>query len=729
MLTRNGPTNGHPAPTTGSNSEHTGFRPDVQGLRALAVSLVVLYHLYPTLIPGGYIGVDVFFVISGFLITGLLARSVARTGKVGLLGFYGRRARRLLPAATLVLTVTWVVSRQVLPVTQLSDTATQIRASALYFQNWVLAGNSTNYLKSDNAATPVQHFWSLSVEEQFYLFWPLIFVIGGFVAYLATRRTIGRHASALTARQRHVIGRSVCLLLALAIIVASLRFSAHETVSNPSGAYFETSTRIWELGIGGLLALLPGRVAYRLGRVGVLAWIGLAMVLVSAFTISGTSSFPGTIALWPVLGAAAVLACGSSSAKLGTARVMSRRPLVVIGDLSYGIYLWHWPIIVLWQAYYGSGIGYFDGPTIIAASVLLSYLTKRLVEDPIRSARFLRSTGRSLAVVALAIVPVTLATVFLINQPGASSGTIDASHPGAAALAAPAASSSPAAAKSATATTPDKVADAKIIPSLATVGSDYEVASLPNCKTSQTGTTPTICTFGDTATPTKTVALIGDSHAAQWSSDLDTIGKAEHWKIVVETKDSCTFGATTTTLNGSSSPYSSCVTWDKNVMTDLLTKIHPDVVIVSERADSGTTTNPKIDATAMAEIGKGMADYWTQLISHGMKVVAIHETPEPGKNIPDCLAERDATISGCAVSASSAVTKDTPTDVASTLMKGAVPVIDMTSHICTTTTCPAVVGNVIVYRDNQHLSQTYTESIEPYLKSALLKTAALSTST
>ena len=181
-----------PAPEAASAqpAQERGFRPDIQGMRALAVSMVVIYHLHPSLLPGGFAGVDVFFVISGFLITGHLLREYRKTGQVALVDFWGRRARRLMPAAALVLIVTWIVSRLVLPATQLASTATQIRASALYYQNWQLAWDAVDYLKSDSAATPVQHFWSLSVEEQFYLGWPLLFLL----AALAARATIRRRA-------------------------------------------------------------------------------------------------------------------------------------------------------------------------------------------------------------------------------------------------------------------------------------------------------------------------------------------------------------------------------------------------------------------------------------------------------------------------------------------------------------------------------------------------------
>src|SRR5262252_3160917 len=206
----------------GGRSE-SGFRPDVQGLRALAVAMVVIYHLYPSLLPGGFVGVDVFFVISGYLITGHLWRGYQRTGKIALLDFWGRRARRLVPAAALVLTVTWLASRLVLPATRLADTAAQVRASALYFQNWLLAHNAVDYLKSNDAASPLQHFWSLSVEEQFYLLWPWLFLAAVLVARLRARRG-GRHRVPTVNA-----GRAIVAGLACALVLGSLAYSVYDT--------------------------------------------------------------------------------------------------------------------------------------------------------------------------------------------------------------------------------------------------------------------------------------------------------------------------------------------------------------------------------------------------------------------------------------------------------------------------------------------------------------------
>jgi peptidoglycan/LPS O-acetylase OafA/YrhL len=663
------------------------FRPDVQGLRAIAVGMVVIYHLHPPALPGGFAGVDVFFVISGFLITSHLARGFARTGRIRLLDFWGRRARRLLPAAAVVLTATWVVSRWVLPATQLPATAEQIRGSALYYQNWILAHDAVDYLTSADAPSPVQHFWSLSVEEQFYLVWPFVFVLAAVVGVRHHRRA----------------GRMTALALAGAIFVASLWYSAHLTVANPPAAYFVTTTRMWELAMGGLIALLPGRLAALLAKQGWLAWIGLAMVVASAFVLSGTSPFPGTVALLPVGGAALLIACGSAAAVGGPAALLSVRPMVFLGDISYSLYLWHWPIIVLWKAHSGPHIGYVDGPAIAAVSIALAWLSKVYVEDTVRQARVVTARPwRSLATVVTVLIPVGL--VALYTPPKPYQVKIDATHPGAATLASP---------RTSAPTAPPR-------PTAAQAPEDY--SHFGDCQTPIVGTRLRTCVVGDTHNYTLTVAIAGDSVADQWRTPIQEMAKQRHWRVVVELHGECPWTATMTAQLRTSDPYPKCQIWGKNVLDGLVNTYHPDVLVTSARPVLGTPSHSTPDATSFGQIADGMVTYWRRLAAHGTRIIAIKESPEPGRNVPDCLSRPGATPQNCATPLSRAIVKKSPLEQAVAKSGGLARLIDMNSLICGPQTCNPIVGNVIVYRDTHHLTLTYIDTLRPYFQRKLLAT-------
>jgi peptidoglycan/LPS O-acetylase OafA/YrhL len=669
-----------------------GFRPDIQGMRALAVGMVVVYHLWPSLLPGGFAGVDVFFVISGFLITGHLLREYQQTGRIRLVAFWGRRAKRLVPAAALVLTVTWVASRFLLPATRLADTATQILASALYFQNWRLAWNSVNYLQANSAATPVQHFWSLSVEEQFYLGWPLLFLLAALIALPAA--PVARRAR-----------RQVALLvLAGAVVAASLWYSVYYTRANPAGAYFVTTTRIWELGAGGLLAVAPASLSRAIGRFGVLGWAGLGLTIASAFVLSGNSAFPGFLALLPVGGAALLILGGSDAARFGPAWLTSAPPMVFTGGISYSLYLWHWPVITVWTAWRGHAAGVRSGLLIIAVSVVLSWLTKVWVEDRVRSASLLSGhSWRSVSTALAAVVPVTLAALFIVTEPAPWDGRLGPDYPGAAVLAKVAA----------------KPERAPVLPPPTAI-------ALPaywqhGCLVAETASAPKTCAYGDTKHPVLTVALVGDSQAGDWFTPLRRIAGERHWELVTDLHADCPFSATMMVMR-TGDDYSSCHAWGARVEQDLIASIKPDVVITSDMAGLGTPGDPAGGPAAQAQIGSGMNAYWQRLEGHGISVIAIKESPNVRVNMPECVTKHPATPSKCAVPRSAAIKPDLPTVYATKAAAGAVPVplIDMNPLICGPDTCPAVVGNVLVYQDSHHLTSTYTLTTAPYLKARLL---------
>ncbi|WP_256841267.1 acyltransferase family protein [Ornithinimicrobium cryptoxanthini] len=353
----------------GRHSGTAHFRPDIEGLRAVAVLMVLAFHAGLPFAPGGFAGVDVFFVISGFLITGLLVREVERSGRVSLLTFYARRAKRLLPAASLVLVATGILSWLFIPRIRWAEIGGDLVASAAYLVNWRLASRSVDYLAEDSVASPVQHYWSLAVEEQFYIFWPLLIVLG---AWLVHRHRL---------RTRPVLGALLVL-----VVLASLGWSVVATATQPETAYFVTTTRLWELGIGGLVAITAPfwqRVAP--GPATGIAWAGLLALASSATLLGPATPWPGSAALLPTLGTAAVIAGGFAARSRGPVRLLGAAPMREIGATSYSLYLWHWPLLVVAAAAWGE-LSLWQGVAIAALSYVPARLTYALVENPIRSA-------------------------------------------------------------------------------------------------------------------------------------------------------------------------------------------------------------------------------------------------------------------------------------------------------------------------------------------------------
>ncbi|CDX43802.1 Acyltransferase 3 (fragment) [Mesorhizobium sp. SOD10] len=344
-----------------------GFRPEIQGLRGLAVAFVVIFHIWPAALPGGYVGVDIFFVISGFLITGLLARMALSEDGISLVGFYTRRVRRLLPAAIVALLVTLAGTLLFMSDAWWEETAKQVIASALYVQNWRLAEQAVDYLGAEDAPSPVQHFWSLSIEEQFYIVWPVLMI-----------------AALWWARRRGYSPVQMLTFVLGVVMAGSLAVSVALTRSDPAWAYFVTHTRVWELALGGLLALMLDRFRPSAHMRSAMAVAGMLAALASAVLFSRSTDFPGFKALLPTLGAALVIAAGSI--RIGRFRGLDVAALRYIGDRSYSIYLWHWPLIIFYVAQRGM-VGAVDGILLIIATLAVSHLSYRFVEQSYRHSR------------------------------------------------------------------------------------------------------------------------------------------------------------------------------------------------------------------------------------------------------------------------------------------------------------------------------------------------------
>jgi peptidoglycan/LPS O-acetylase OafA/YrhL len=648
-------------------AQHRVFLPEIQGLRAVAVGLVLIFHVWPEALPGGYVGVDVFFVISGYLITGLLVRTALRDGRISLLDFYSRRARRLLPAATAVLAATFAGMFVFLPEARWEEAATQIAASALYVQNWVLAWLSVDYLGAENAASPVQHYWSLSIEEQFYFVWPLVMI----AAILAARRF------GLSLRRTFVAALSL-------IFVLSLAASIYLTAQEPAQAYFVTHTRMWELALGGLLALTIHRARWLQGKPAVwIAIVGIAAILWSAFAYSPATAFPGVAALVPTLGTALVILAGD--VRLGFFRGLNARVLTWIGDRSYSIYLWHWPLVVFYTVRQEK-VGLMDGIGLIALTLVLSHLSYEHIEQRYRHAKGRgewKPLGYGLASIAACVVAAGALQYSVASQASVHADAADPRYPGPAALLADA-------------PVPEGV---EPIPTLAALKRDLPVVyTEEGCHQNQTSAEPISCTLGN-PDGARTMVIVGDSHAAHWIPALERIANINGWRLMTFTKSACAFSRVEVRLR--KEIYPSCMEWRENVIAEIKT-LRPDLLFV------GQSRYNYIERETMAE---GLRGVWRELSDAGVRVLPIHDTPwmpfQPG----DCLASDKP--EDCEALRSEVEASDIFAYAASTLE--GVDVIDMTDGVCGPQTCDAVVGNVIVWRDKHHLTATYAAALAPYL--------------
>jgi len=377
------------------------FRPDVEGLRAIAILLVVLFHAGVPGLTGGFVGVDVFFVLSGFVITGVLLREHAASGKNRLLGFYGRRSRRILPAATLVIILTVLASYRWLGFLVGNDTAAVARTASLFYANFHFIWTGTNYLGAQAPPSALQNFWSLSVEEQFYLLYPTLFIL---TALLWKRISL----------------RPKLTILLTCSIAVSFAWSIHQTAVNSVAAFFSPFTRAWELALGGLVAVL----SLQLGKLhsavaAALTWVGLAGILVAAFVYSAATPYPGVAVALPVISTALVVAGGMARPMAGAEVVLRLPPFQWMGKLSYSLYLWHWPILIIAAQHVGHPLSVDDNLLWLLFALALSIGSYFLIENPIRHWKFItRSGARSVSLGGLLIaLSLALATFEIASHP------------------------------------------------------------------------------------------------------------------------------------------------------------------------------------------------------------------------------------------------------------------------------------------------------------------------
>lgn len=706
-------------------------RRDIEGLRAVAILAVVAYHT-GLRVPGGYVGVDVFFVISGFLITQLLWREVNERGTVSFTGFYGRRVRRLLPSAALVIVVTVAASAVLLPYLEAVSVSKDGVASALYVANYRFAAQATNYLSAHGPVSPLQNFWSLGVEEQFYLVWPaLLLGLTGAAALFRSNRRAARHRRPMPPTATVAVGLGV-------LAAGSFALSLHLTRVDQPWAFFSLPTRAWELAVGGLLALAVPRLRGLGPRAaGTLGWAGLGAIATAAFAFTASTPFPGWAALLPVAGSAAILAAGCGPGRLGPARALSVRPMMLVGAVSYTWYLWHWPALILAPSVLGHPLRLDQAIAVSGLSFGLALLTTVLLEGPVRRAHWLsRLNTRSLVLGAtLSLGAAAMAALVVVDLPApVGRGHAAVSHLDTPSVARDAGASAPdstalAATTEAQATALDAQVNSlvnrslavaqvpdNLTPTLAEASGDVPFPFDDGCFDSFTDISVHPCNYADIGSP-HTVVLFGDSHALQWFPAIDNLANQKQWHLVVMAKATCPPIDIEVFSPDLGAWYTECDEW-KAAELQRMAALRPAVVIIGFSREYGISDDHvEVDGTAWLS---GLAQMITTIRGTGADVVLMGDDPYPQQVVPDCLAQNLSDDDPCKIPKRYPYynPEGIPQEesVASTTGAG---YVDTDPWFCGATTCTPIVGNILVYRDDNHISATYASWLTPAIGAKL----------
>jgi peptidoglycan/LPS O-acetylase OafA/YrhL len=667
------------------------------------VLLVVLAHAGVGFLAGGFVGVDVFFVLSGFLITSLLLAEARRSGSVSLPEFYLRRARRILPAAALTLLVTDVAVYFLTNFVRAREAVDDSLHAAGFAANFHFAARGVDYFSRGDPPSPVLHYWSLSVEEQFYLVWPLLLSLALFgLAFRGRRATSGRER-----RLRWLV---------VALATASLAWSIHLTATAPTAAYFSPLTRAWELGLGAatavcasMLARLPAALKVGLG------WAGIAAIAAAALVFSGTTPFPGWAALLPTVGAACAIVAGMGerTPRLAVGRLLALRPMFMIGDRSYALYLWHWPVLILAADYAGHELSVASRLGLVVGAFLLSCLSYALVENPIRRrVRSRAKTGLVVLVCMAAFLGTAMASLAGIDReqqrfegPVASApvGPVGIHGPTSTAKGAlpTVIAAVEAARRGAPVPSPLQPAIARLkglgpvyLPGAACIGHDVS-------RVVATG----ICRVGDPSSR-KLVVLLGDSHAMMWLPALLETAWHDHFAVVPLLRLGCTPGRWTATDDNGG-----CRAWFQWAVAQV-ERLHPQLTLL------GGSIDQKQTPYARAAI-EGLVGGAQEL--HRLGPVAVVGDPEGLDFQPvDCLLSRHASMRACTTTwpAGALAAYD---EVRRRVTQLGAAFLATRGFVCFERSCPAVIGHTIAWADDNHMSTAYSARVAGAFRAALLR--------
>lgn len=677
------------------------FRADIEGLRGLAVILVLLFHAQIPGFTGGFFGVDIFYVISGYLITGLLIRERESTGKISLKIFYARRVRRLLPAASLVLVATLIASYLLAPRLLMPAIAFDIASAALFLSNMNFAHHATDYF-ANATPSPVLHFWSLSVEEQYYMLWPA-------VAILFTRK-----AKSVTLR----------MFFAMALLGSlSFWYALWLLNKNQSWAFFSLPSRAWELALGGLLAsakLWIDRIPKNWFLP--IQWVGVIFLTYSAIHLKQTDKFPGVPALLPTVATALLLLGGiysfSNEGKFKVIqlpnKILNSKPLRYLGKISYSLYLWHWPVLIIVAYHYKDGLTLTQRFALVIVSTILAVFTYHLVEDPLRQGKIVGKNPKKNLTTGLAVITIIAGSSLLISAHLNSVANKKVVHIAAKTKIQAALPIRPA--------TVDFPVPADLTPNLLVAGNDRPITYNDRCHTQQNLTPSTRpCLYGDLK-GNKTIVLFGDSHALAWFPAVNELAKKNHWKLLSLTMSACTPADIPAWDRISAKVMQNCTLWRKESIAKIVAKKPYAILVTGTRGFVTIDANKKIlGGVATSSIWEaGMKRTLAKLSTASHNVFMIMDAPLSIYDPKVCLSENSKSTLACATPLSKALSSNWQVIENTVAKANKVKIIDPSYWICPSSPCPVVIDDMLVDLDAGHMTATFAASLALDLNAVLL---------
>jgi len=640
------------------------YRADIQGLRALAVLLVIIFHADFHFLKGGYLGVDVFFVISGYLISGLLFRELSSVGRIDFKRFYARRIRRILPLSVFVTLVSLVFFAFNFSPVELRELSKTTLFTSLFSSNVWFIIQATDYFGTNTETNPLLHTWSLGVEEQFYFLWPALLAL---LPIFSSSRNIWKWQVFFVS------------LLSLATFV-------YLFYENQPLAFFGMPTRAWQFGFGALIHFIPAYKMINRFVLNGIAITGLVFILFTSIHVSAGFSGNPWWALPPTLGACAIIWAGQVATGHLVSRLLSLSPIVFAGTLSYSLYLWHWPVLMYLKLDDGhlNSLDVFIGLVVI---FVLSFLSYKYIETTFRSHKKLNSNFRSFLLGgSLVLVGLSVSLLFYTYAKFAL----------------------------------DSEGQQKI------AAVQFATEDTRDCITKITEVDLVDCVVGNIDSNIS-IVLLGDSKAQQWIPVVSELGIKHGWKVLPLIKAGCPPVYVDIYLGYLGRGYRECNEW-RDLAINALIKQKPDVILISHYSGYGFIKNGLKSPATLNGWQQGYRKLGEKLALVDSKLLYLRDNPQFPMDVPNCLSRKvgrgHISETMCEVSIDKVKLKKPLFDIAVMELQqlNEAHFLDLTSHYCADDVCPTYRNGVVRYTDKHHLSYEFTKELSTLIEDSLLNT-------